>query len=107
MSWLQHFIRIHSVLKYAGIFHPIADIKEALALVSRNHIKSEIIGQWLYCFTTPLIGVQLECIGFWYSYKHCAYVFSGTQKEYPADTETLDEIRSRLGSQHISGGIYV
>jgi len=106
MSWLQHFIRIHSVIKYAGMFHPIANIQEALALVMRYHIKSEIIGHWLYCFTTPLIGFQLESIGFWYSFKHCAYVYSGREKEYPADEETLDEIRARLGSQQVTGGNY-
>jgi len=107
MSWLQHFISIHSVIKYAGMFHPIADIQEALALVTRYQIKSEIIGQWLYCFTTPLIGFQLKTIGFWYSFKHCAYVYSGTPKKYPADDETLNEIRARLGSRQITGGNYV
>ena len=99
MSFIRHYIKIHSVFKYAGIFLPLGDMQEALALVMRYHIKSEIIGQWLYCFTSPLIGVQLKTIGFWYSYKHCAYVYSGTPKKYPADEETLDEIRARLGSR--------
>jgi hypothetical protein len=72
MSWLQHFIKIHSIFKYAGMFHPIANMQEATSLVMRYRIKTEIIGQWLYCFTTPLIGFQLETIGFWYSFKHCA-----------------------------------
>ena len=103
MSWLQHFIRIHSVIKYAGMFHPVANKQEALALVMRYHIKSEIIGQWLYCFTTPLIGYQLETIGFWFSFKHGAYVYSGGPKEGPADEESLDEIRFRLGSQLLRG----
>ena len=65
MSWLQHFIRIHSVIKYAGMFPTVANKQEALFLVMRYHIKAEIIGQWLYCFTTPLIGFQLETVGFW------------------------------------------
>jgi len=107
MSWLQHFISFHSVIKYAGMFHPIADMQEAIALVMRYHIKAEIIGHWLYCFTTPLIGLQLESIGFWYSFKHCAYVYSGTPKEYPADEETLDEIRARLGTEQVKEGFYV
>ena len=99
MSWLNHFIRLHSTIKYAGMFHLVADMQEAIALVSRYFIKSEIIGQWLYCFTTPLIGFQLELIGFWYSFKHGAYVYSGGPKEVPADEESPDEIRARLGSQ--------
>ena len=103
MFWLLHFIKIHSVLKYAGVFTPVANMQEALALVRRYHIKSEIIGGWLYCFPSLLIGIQLLCIGFWFSYKHCAYIYSDTPKKYPADDETLDEIRARLGSQKVRG----
>ena len=107
MSWLRHFIGIHSVIKYAGMFSMVADMREALSLVLRYHIKSEIIGQWLYCFTTPLIGFQLELIGFWYSFKHGAWIFSGTEREGTADSETLDEIRSRLGSFKVKEEKYV
>jgi hypothetical protein len=101
MSFIQHFIKVHSVFKFARNFQPMVDIQEALTFVMSYRIKSEIIGSWLYCFTTPLIGCQLEAIGFWYSFKHSAYVYSGTPKELPADDETLDEIRARLGSQKI------
>ncbi len=106
MSWLQHFIGIHSVIRYAGMFHSVANKQEALALVLRKNIKSEIIGNWLYCFTNPLIGYQLETIGFWFSIKHHAYIYSGTEKEGMADEETLDEIRARLGSQKVKEDIY-
>ena len=85
------------------MFPTVANKQEALFLVMRYHIKAEIIGQWLYCFTTPLIGFQLETIGFWYSFKHCAYIYSGTPKEGPADEETLKEIRARLGSEQVRG----
>ena len=93
---------MHSVYKFPGVFPQIQNMQEALAIVSRHHIKSEIIGEWLYCFTTPLIGFQLDYIGFWYSFKHCAWVYSGTEKDdTPADSESLDEIRHRLGSQRV------
>ena len=98
MFFIHHFILIHSVLKYHGLFPRVCNVQEAVKLVSRFHIKSELIGNWLYCFTTPLLGYQLESIGFWYSFKHCAYIYSGYQKEYFATDETLDEIRQRLGS---------
>ena len=107
MSWLRHFIGIHSVLKYAGMFTTVADMREALSLVMRFRIKSEIIGHWLYCFANPLIGFQLELSGFWYSFKHGAWIFSGTEKEFIADIETLDEIRSRLGSFKVKEEYYV
>jgi hypothetical protein len=103
MSWLQHFIIYHSIFKYAGLFNPVANVQKASALVMRYHIKSEIIGHWLYCFTTPLIGFQLESIGFWYSFKHCAYVYTGRPKDGTADDETLEEIKARLGSRQVRG----
>jgi hypothetical protein len=103
MSLVQHFINIHSIYRYAGMFQPVANMQEAMSLVIRYHIKSEKIGQWLYCFTTPLIGFQLERIGFWYSFKHSVWVFSGTEKETPAGNENLDEIRWRLGCQQVMG----
>jgi hypothetical protein len=103
---MEHYIRIHSVYKYAGMFPTVANIQEALALVMRHYIKSEIIGSWLYCFTSPLIGYQLEAIGFWYSFKHRAFVYSGYPKDYPADDESLDQIRARLGSEQLTGGSY-
>ena len=107
MSWLQHFIRIHSVIRYAGMFPTVTNLQAALSLVIRYRIKTEIIGNWLYCFTNDLIGYQLEAAGFWYSFKHCAYIYSGTPKKYPADEENLNEIRARLGSLQIKEGFYV
>jgi len=113
MLLFQHFIKLHSVFKYsyagqyAGRFVPVEGLQEAVGLVMRCHIKSEIIGSWLYCFTSPLVGVQLLFIGFWFSEKHCAYVYSGGPKEGVAFEETLDEIRARLGSQKIKGVSYV
>jgi hypothetical protein len=38
MSWLQHFIGIHSVLRSAGMFPTIASMQEAIALVTRFHL---------------------------------------------------------------------
>ena len=107
MSFIEHIIRIHSVLKYAGRFAPVENIQEAVRLVMQHYIKSEIIGHWLYCYTTPLIGVQLQAIGFWYSKKHNAYVYSGYPKQGIADDESLDEIRERHGNYQLVGGNYV
>ena len=102
MKIMEHYILLHSVLKYAGMFPIARDVQEVSNLVTRFRIKSEFIGGWLYCFTTQLIGYQLEAIGFWYSFKHCAYVYSGNPKESIADDETLDEIRVRLGSRLVN-----
>ena len=107
MSSLQHFISIHSVIKYAGMFAPVANMQEAISLVIRSHIKAEIIGRWLYCFTSPLVGFQLEKIGFWYSYKFHAYVYTGTKKETLETGETPEEIRVRLGCWEVKEGVNV
>ena len=96
MQIINHYIKIHSVYKYANRFENVEGFTEAINLVLQNRIKSEIIGHWLYCFTTALIGVQLQAIGFWYSFKHNAFIFTGNVKDGFADFETLDEIRARL-----------
>ena len=101
MRFIQHFMFVHSVYKYAGRFPSVFTFHEALALVRRNCIKSEMIGRWLYCFATELVGVQLLAIGFWYSYKHGAYVYSGSPKQDAAGYESLDEIRARLGTKAV------
>jgi len=101
MNYINHYISIHSAMKYAGQFKPTNDKQEILNLVTNWRIKSEIIGQWLYCFTTDMIGVQLLSIGFWFSKKHQAFIYSGADKEGLADNESLDEIRARFGSRQI------
>ena len=104
MPIINHYIKIHSIYKYAGRFANVEDFTEAVNLALQNRIKSEIIGHWLYCFTTSLIGVQLQAAGFWFSIKHYAYIFSGKPKDSMAYDETLDEIRARLGSYQIKSG---
>ena len=105
MSLFQHYVKLHSVFKYsyAGRFVPVECLQEVTELVRRNPIRSEIIGTWLYCFANPLAGVQLLAIGFWFSYKHNAYVYTGGPKEGIADGETLEEIRVRLGCRKLVG----
>jgi hypothetical protein len=84
---------MHSVIKYAGQFSPVANLQDALFLVISFGIKSEIIGSWLYCFTTPLIGFQLLEMGFWHSSKHGAYIYTGREKDnILPDGEILNEI---------------
>ena len=102
MSVMDHYIALHSFYRYEGRFVNVKDIEEAAILVTANNIKSEIIGNWLYCYCNVLIGYQLLSIGFRYSEKHGAYIFSGDEKQPIApDEETLDEIRTRLGSRKL------
>jgi hypothetical protein len=101
MSIFQHNVFLHSFFKYAGRFTTICSIEEAINLILKYRIKSEMIGQWLYCYPSALLGAQLHSIGFWYSFKHQAWVYSGRPKDGMADDENLDEIKARLGSSQI------
>ena len=101
MSVIDHYVMLHSFLKYDGRFLPVENMEEAIKLVKERQIKAEIIGTWLYCYTTDLIGFQLLALGFWYSRKHGVFIYSGGPKEPFADDETLDEIKARLGTQKV------
>jgi hypothetical protein len=61
----------------------------------------EIIGYWIYCFKSYEVREQLRELGFWFSSKHKAWVYSGRAKKNITSRETLDEIRARKGSQKI------
>ena len=61
----------------------------------------EIIGYWIYCFNSKAFKEQLKELGFWFSGKHKAWVFSGKPKKNIRSKETLDEIRARKGSQKV------
>jgi hypothetical protein len=80
MSLVKHVIGIHSVIRYAGMFQPITDIQDALFLAIRFNIKSEIIGGWLYCFTTPLIGFTFSCISDDNKYNKQRYIGYGIRE---------------------------
>jgi hypothetical protein len=61
----------------------------------------EIIGFWIYCFNSYGVHEKLRDLGFWFSSKHKAWVFSGRPKRLRAGKETLDEIRNQKGSHKV------
>jgi len=61
----------------------------------------EIIGYWIYCFNSKEVKEQLKNLGFWFSGKHKAWVFSGRPKRNISSRETLDEIRASKGSHKV------
>jgi hypothetical protein len=101
MPFIDHHIMLHSIIKFSGLSNPVENLNEAVLLAMRYRIRSEIIGDWLYCFTSPIIGFMLLGLGFWYSFKHRAYVYSGNERAGKPDLESLDHIRYRLGSHTI------
>ena len=61
----------------------------------------EIIGYWIYCFNSKAVKEKLKELGFWFTGKHKAWVYSGKAKKNITSRETLDEIRTRKGSHKI------
>ncbi|MDR2783191.1 MAG: hypothetical protein LBB48_05035 [Treponema sp.] len=94
---IEHFILLHSIYRNSGQPLPPLEKEDIQKVVTRLKCRAEIIGTWVYCFVSPEIGLQLLAVGFWFSFKHNTYVYSGYPKGGPANDETLDEIRGRLG----------
>ena len=80
----------------------VTPFQEVLQKIINLDCQIEIIGFWIYCFNSKEIKEQLKELGFWFSGKHKAWVYSGRPKKGRAGKETLDEIRERKGSQKIN-----
>jgi hypothetical protein len=75
--------------------------QEVLQKIINLDCQIEIIGFWIYCFNSKEVKERLKELGFWFSGKHKAWVYSGRPKKGRAGKETLDEIRTKKGSQKI------
>jgi hypothetical protein len=75
--------------------------QEILQKIIHLDCEIEIIGFWIYCFKSYEVRDTLKELGFWFSSKHTAWVYSGRAKRHVASRESLDEIRARKGSQKI------
>jgi hypothetical protein len=79
----------------------VMPFQEVLKKIIDLDCEIEIIGYWIYCFNSKEVREQLKELGFWFSGKHKAWVYSGRPKRLRAGKETLDEIRAKKGSQKI------
>jgi hypothetical protein len=79
----------------------VTPFQEILRKIINLDCQIEIIGYWIYCFNSKEVKEQLKELGFWFSGKHKAWVYSGKPKKGRAGKETLDEIRAKKGSQKI------
>jgi hypothetical protein len=75
--------------------------QEILQKIINLDCEIEIIGYWIYCFNSKEVKDKLKELGFWFSGKHKAWIFSGKPKKNISSKETLDEIRARKGSQKV------
>ncbi|GHU68987.1 hypothetical protein FACS189450_00960 [Spirochaetia bacterium] len=79
----------------------VTPFQEILQKIINLDCQIEIIGYWIYCFNSKEVKEQLKELGFWFSGKHKAWIYSGKAKRGRAGKETLDEIRQKKGSQKI------
>ena len=79
----------------------VTPFQEILEKIINLECEIEIIGYWIYCFNSKEVKEQLKELGFWFSGKHKAWIFSGRAKRNISSRETLDEIRASKGSQKV------
>jgi len=78
---------------------PFADI--LTKILHMDDIDIEIIGFWIYAFNSFARRDELKDLGFWFSSKHKAWVYSGTGKKRSPSKLTLDEIKAKYGSEKV------
>ena len=81
--------------KGASVVH----FQEILNKIIDFNMDIEIIGFWIYARSSFEYKEQLKELGFWFSGKHKAWVYSGGAKIKRASGMSLDEIRMAHGSE--------
>ena len=79
----------------------VTPFQDILQKIINLECEIEIIGYWIYCFNSKEVREQLKELGFWFSGKHKAWIFSGKAKKNISSKDTLDEIRAKKGSQKV------
>jgi hypothetical protein len=79
----------------------VTPFQEVLQKIINLDCEIEIIGFWIYCFKSYEIRDTLKELGFWFTSKHKAWVYSGRAKRNVSSRESLDEIRAKKGSQKV------
>jgi len=79
----------------------VTPFQDILQKIINLECEIEIIGYWIYCFNSREVKEQLKEMGFWFSGKHKAWIFSGKAKRNITSRETLDEIRANKGSHKV------
>jgi hypothetical protein len=80
----------------------VTPFQDILQKIINFDCEIEIIGYWIYCFNSYEVREQLRELGFWFTGKHKAWVYSGKAKRNISSKETLDQIRAKKGSQKIA-----
>ena len=102
--FLSNFIEIkvneyNETTDFADIdSQPFSDI---LKKIIHFNIDIEIIGHWIYAFNSFKEKDELSKLGFWFSRKHKAWIYSGTKKIYVRSKNTTSDNRDKWGSESV------
>ena len=77
------------------------DFADILKDVMQFNCTIEIIGFWIYCFNSFAYKDQLKAMGFWFSMKHKAWIYSGDAKRKIRTGYTLADNRAKWGSEKV------
>lgn len=72
---------------------------EVLSKVVDLNCDIEVIGFWIYAFNSFEVKDQLKELGFWFSKKHKAWVYSGMKKRNIRSRYSINDIRESHGSK--------
>lgn len=78
-------------------FENLTPLMQLLHTVAFMDCEVEVIGKWIYCFNSYSVRGRLKELGFWFSSKHKAWIFSGSVKKQYVTGAKLDQIRAAKG----------
>jgi hypothetical protein len=82
-------------------YSTITPFQEILKQVIHLDCEVEIIGYWIYCFNSYSVYKHLKELGFWFSSKHKAWIYSGRKKSRHVTKATLDQLRKLKGNYKV------
>lgn len=74
---------------------------EMLKKVIHFNMEIEIIGVWIYARQSFEVKEELKALGFWFSSKHKAWVYSGDVKKKVKSRLTTNQVRNIHGSEMV------
>jgi hypothetical protein len=83
----------------------VTPFQEVLQKIINLDCQIEIIGYWIYCFNSKEVREQLKELGFWFSGKHKAWVYSGKPKKGQSGKRNVRRNQGQKGkSENREGG---
>ena len=81
--------------------HNAGAFADILAATMKLNVTIEIIGFWIYAFDSMAVKDELKALGFWFSGKHKAWVYSGGIKRRIHTRNSTDDNRAKWGCERM------